>query len=252
VLLSHDRSCNLSCPSCRKALIVAKKTEQDRLNLLAEEVLLPMLRDARSVKVTGSGDPFGSNHFRHLLKRLDKDSFPNLTLEIQTNGQLLNESAWAELRLDGRVERILVSIDAARSNTYTIVRRGGTLRKLLRNLVFLRNLRQESRIGFFQLDYVVHWLNYREIPTAVDLARRLKADRIYFQLLRNWGTYTVAEFELHNIANPAHAEYQDFLAVLRDPRLEGDDVDLGNMKPFVDEARQRSAGLSQPELHEVG
>jgi pyruvate-formate lyase-activating enzyme len=249
VLLSHDRSCNLSCPSCRKTLIVAKKTEQDGLNLLADQVLLPMLRDARSVKITGSGDPFGSNHFRHLMKRLGKDTFPQLALEIQTNGQLLNKAAWTELRLEGRVDRILVSIDAARSSTYAIVRRGGTFRKLLRNLTFLRELRQQARVGLFQLDYVVQWLNYREIPEAVDLARRLHADRIYFQLLRNWGTYTVSEFELHNIANPGHPEYQDFLAVLRDPRLVGEDVDLGNMKPFVDEARQRFTRLQEQELH---
>ena len=236
VLLSHDRSCNLSCPSCRTTLIVAKKREQMRLSRLVDDVLLPMLKDARSVKITGSGDPFGSNHFRHLLQRLDQREFPWLKLEIQTNGQLMDEVAWRELKLEGRVERVLVSIDAAKEATYKIVRRGGTLRRLLRNLLFLRRLRIEGKIGFLQLDFVVQGLNYREIPAAVDLARRLKADRIYFQLLRNWGTFTSAEFDRHNIANPAHPEFSEFLTVLRDPRLKGADVDLGNMKPFVDDA----------------
>lgn len=248
VLLSHDRSCNLSCPSCRTTLIVAKKREQEKLGNLVDEVLLPMLRDARSVKITGSGDPFGSNHFRQLLRRLDTREFPLLKLEIQTNGQLMDEAAWEELRLEGRVERVLVSIDAAREPTYKIVRRGGTLRRLLRNLLFLRRLRREGRIGFLQLDYVVQALNYREIPEAVDLARRLRADRIYFQLLRNWGTFAAAEFDRHNIANPAHSEYYTFLTVLRDPRLNGQDVDLGNMKPFVDEAWQVSRCPSNSKL----
>ncbi len=32
VALSHDRSCNLSCPSCRTERIVANKAEQDKLD----------------------------------------------------------------------------------------------------------------------------------------------------------------------------------------------------------------------------
>ena len=31
VVLSHDRTCNLSCPSCRKGLVVGRRDEQDRL-----------------------------------------------------------------------------------------------------------------------------------------------------------------------------------------------------------------------------
>ena len=101
LLLSHDRSCNLSCPSCRKEPILAGKAEQERLDRLAEEVLLPLMRDARTVKVTGSGDPFGSHHFRYLLKGLGRGGAKGVKLEIQTNGQLLDARAWDDLRLEG-------------------------------------------------------------------------------------------------------------------------------------------------------
>ena len=42
VLLSHDRSCNLSCPSCRHEIVVAKKNEVDRLNRLFETTIAPL------------------------------------------------------------------------------------------------------------------------------------------------------------------------------------------------------------------
>src|SRR5262249_4974863 len=38
VVLSHDRSCNLACPSCRKDFILANKTEQAQLDKLADTV----------------------------------------------------------------------------------------------------------------------------------------------------------------------------------------------------------------------
>ena len=37
---------------------------------MADEVLLPLARDALRVRVTSSGDPFGSGHFRYVMKEL--------------------------------------------------------------------------------------------------------------------------------------------------------------------------------------
>ncbi len=232
VLLSHDRSCNLSCPSCRTRVIVARKSEQERMAEVTETVLLPLLADARLVKITGSGDPFASNHYRQLMTRLDGTAFPNLKLEIQTNGLLLDRQSWAELRLDGRVDSIWVSIDAARRETYELVRRGGAFRKLLKCLVFISRMRRDGRFRFFELAFVVQWRNYREIPEAIALARRIGADSISFQVIRNWGTFTLAEFQRQAIADPSHPEHGQFLQVLRDPRLLWPEVQLGNLAPL--------------------
>lgn len=236
VLLSHDRSCNLSCPSCRRHLIVANKANQQRLNRLAEEIVLPLLHDARQVKVTGSGDPFGSNHFRYILKRLNRREFPSLLLQIQTNGQLLDEQAWRDLKLEGLVESVWISIDAARPATYERLRRGGSFSRLMRNLEFVAELRRAERIRSFQLDAVVQTANVDELPEIVDLGRRLGADRVHLQRIRNWGTFTAAEFAEHDVASFGHPRFADLCAVLRDQRLTGADVDLGNLAPLAGEA----------------
>jgi sulfatase maturation enzyme AslB (radical SAM superfamily) len=233
VILSHDRSCNLSCPSCRRQLIVVDKAKQDELNHFAEKVVLPLLRNARLTKITGSGDPFGSNHFRHVLQRLNRREFPNLLLEIQTNGQLLDRRAWDDLELEGMVESVWISIDAARPATYERLRRGGSFLRLMRNLEFVAGLRRGGRIRSFQLDAVVQAANLDELPEIVDLGLRLGVDRVSFQRIRNWGTFTAAEFAEHDVCSSGHPRFADLCAVLRDPRLARPYVDLGNLASIV-------------------
>jgi hypothetical protein len=60
LVLSHDKSCNLSCPSCRAAVYMANARKQEELDRLTEQTLVPLMPDATSVMITGSGDPFGS------------------------------------------------------------------------------------------------------------------------------------------------------------------------------------------------
>src|SRR5208283_5759463 len=122
LILSHDQSCNLACPSCRTGYIVAKGEEQARLESVMENTILPLLKNAQYVNVTGSGDPFGSKHFRRLLKRITKEEFPKLKIDLHTNGQLFDERAWSDLGLEDFVRYVQISIDAANADTYKIVR----------------------------------------------------------------------------------------------------------------------------------
>jgi MoaA/NifB/PqqE/SkfB family radical SAM enzyme len=246
VLMSQDRSCNLSCPSCRTNAILARKNEQDRLNEIFETVILPLLRDARQVKITGSGDPFASGHYRHVLKRLSRREFPQLRVQLQTNGLLLDRRAWDELGLDGLVESVWVSIDAALPETYAIVRRGGSFDRLLQNFRFLEALRRQGRIGRLRLDFVVQARNFREMPDAVAIARAFGFDRIYFQMVRNWGTFTVAEFDGHFIGSPDHRDYGEFLEVLRHPNLTWAGVDWSTVRPFYERAKAEQHPRQSP------
>jgi molybdenum cofactor biosynthesis enzyme MoaA len=246
VLMSQDYSCNLTCPSCRTKLILARKEEQDRLKRTFEETIVPLLRDARRVKITGSGDPFASAHFRYVLKRLGRREFPQLRIQLQTNGLLLDQRAWEELQLDGLVESIWVSIDAACAETYAVVRRGGCFAKLLQNFEFLAVLRRQGRIRQLRLDFVVQALNFPEMPDAVEIARAFGFDGMYFQMIRNWGTFTVAEFEGHFIGSPDHPEYGEFLKVLQDPRLTWSGINWSNLRPSYDRANAGQQARRSP------
>ncbi len=245
VSLSYDKSCNLSCRSCRSKRIMARRSTRERYDRFAEQVVLPLLRDAEIVHINGAGDPFASGHCRRLLTRLAVDEFRHVRLDLQTNGVLLDREAWRELQLRGRVDRLWVSIDAATPATYAAIRRGGDWTRLLRNLVFMRELRRNREIRTFRLDFVVQARNFRELPAVVELARVLGCDRVRLQMIRNWGTFSPAEFKQHFIGAPDHPAFEEFLEVLRHPNLADPIIDPSTVRPMLDQARAR-AGASWP------
>ena len=241
VLLNYDRSCNLACPSCRRERIVADRDERERLDELADRVVLSLLNDARMVKATGSGDPFASAHFRRLLTKLDRESFPDLRLQLQTNGLLCDERAWNELDLEGRVDALWVSIDAARAETYATIRKFGDWERLRGNLDFMATLRARGAVRDWRLDFVVQAGNYLEMPAATDLARELGADGIHFHMIRNWGTFSPEAFRAHLIAAPDHPEHARFVEILAHPLLDWPKVDWSDLTPLRNEIMATAA-----------
>ena len=158
---------------------------------------------------------------------------------------------WQELGLDGLVESVWVSIDAARPETYAIVRRGGSFGKLLQNFEFLGALRREGHVRHLRLDFVVQARNFREMSDAVDIARAFGFDRIHFQMIRNWGTFTVAEFDRRFIGSPDHPDYGEFLEVLRHPNLAWAGVDWSNVRQLYDRAKAEQQPSSDPKCHSI-
>ncbi|MHB8884972.1 MAG: radical SAM protein [Methylovirgula sp.] len=234
--LSHDRSCNLSCPTCRTAPILADKPEQAKLEGFFEHAILPLIRETKTVYVTGSGDPFGSAHFRRVLKRLDRREFGHLTLDLHTNAQLFDARAWSEFDLAGRVGHVEISIDAAEADTYAIVRRGGQFAQLRKNLAFIAGLRQSGAIRSLEFSMVVQTRNFREMPAFVRLGQEFSADIVAFQMIRNWGTFSAAEFKEEWIGDPAHPRHQELIEILDAPELSLPIARVGNILGYTRES----------------
>lgn len=237
VKLCHDESCNLSCPSCRRHLIVADKARQAQLDRMVNEFIVPFLRDTRLLVLSGDGDPFASKHYRDVLKATKRNN-PDLRIGLHTNGVLCDERAWADCQLEGRVDTVEVSIDAADPNTYAIVRRGGDFARLLRNLAFLAKRRAAGEIKEFQLSFVVQAANFREMPAFVALGKELGVDRIRFALIRHWWRGMLpTNFPKARVWTGNHPDHDAFLAVLRDPLIVDPVVWAGDLGPAIAEAR---------------
>jgi len=230
VNLSHDRSCNLTCPSCRTKLMVAKQSEQEKLDIVRDKVVLPALKTATGVLITGSGDPFGSKHFRDVLDHLNPADFPNLQVNLQTNGQLFTEREWNRLTgLHSMIRQVYISIDAATEATYGDVRRGGSFAKLCANMGFISALRHSGRIKQLVIAFVVQACNFRQMTAFVELGREWRVDRISFSRLRQWGTYPADEFRRRDVCSADHPDHAALLDVLRSPVFRENFVWLGNM-----------------------
>ena len=171
--LCYDRSCNLSCPSCRTSIITIKGEEYIQKEKLQDKLLESALDDAELLIVTGSGDPFGSHLYNQLLTNLDATQYPKLSIRLITNGQLFTPSAWDKWHKSNRsIKIVTISVDAASEQTYPLVRRGGEFPKLLANLEFVSQLRQQGDLDFVEICFVVQQLNYQEMPEFVKLGIR--------------------------------------------------------------------------------
>jgi MoaA/NifB/PqqE/SkfB family radical SAM enzyme len=233
VNLSHDRSCNLSCPSCRTKVIVANKIEQDQFDKTLESIFLPMLKQASNVWITGSGDPFASKHYRGILSSLNRQEYKDLTVDLQTNGQLFTPSAWANLEnIHDMIGHVSVSIDAAEADTYADVRRGGTFDRLVQNMELLASLRRAEVIKRLTIAFVLQAQNIGEAKKFVELGKRWSVDQIIFSRIRQWGTYSEEEFLRRNIFNPDNPLHSKLAEVLSDPVFDDSIVWLGNISQF--------------------
>lgn len=234
VNLAYDRTCNLSCPSCRTEKFAADAEMRARFEDMQQTRILPMLKQAETVFITGSGDPFASKNFRRLMEQLGPDDYPDLRFRVMTNAMLFTRREWARFpALHRRVSLLRVSIDAATGPTHELLRRGARWDVLKENLAFAGELRRDGLVSNYQLVFVVQAENYREMGDACDLAERLGADEIFFSRMTNWGTFSDEEYRSKAVFLPTHPEHGAFLGVMADPRLQAAHVDLGDLHAFV-------------------
>jgi hypothetical protein len=234
---AFDRSCNLSCPTCRHEHIIERAASKEirQLQRLIDEQILPK---AEQLYVTGSGDAFGSPFFLDWLRTLDVSDKPKLKIHLHTNAQLWTPAIWA--KLPPEVQRIVstaeISIDAASERTYLLNRRGGSWRRLMSNLAFISELRATGPLRFLRIHMLVQQNNFDEMPAFAALGSRIGADHIYFSHLVNWGTFTADEAARRSIHLRTHPRHAELLEVLAHPSLSDPRVDFGNLSEIAQSA----------------
>lgn len=244
---SHDRSCNLACPSCRTDKILLTeggefKTVKSHHDQLVDAYFSEPTDRKFAIKVTGSGDPFASKIYREFLFGLNGADFPNLTVNLQTNGVMFTEKNWQNIhKIHRNLGFILVSCDAATPETYSPIRKGGDWDLLMKNLAHLGARRAEGCFNHYRMDFVVQAENFHEMPAFVDLAKKMGVDMVYFMLVRNWGTWPKEVYETKCIWKKTHPKFDTFMETLRDPRLGDAVVNLGNLTHY----RKVATGLAQ-------
>ena len=225
-----DRSCNLSCPSCRKKIFVDTGNKREILEL-QRKIQYEGARDTEELFIEGSGDPLGSPFTREWLRSMKKADMPKLKLiRLHTNGQLLTPEMWNTIPADIRelIQEMEISIDAASPETYHINRRGGSFEILLQNLSFIRELRKSRALKYLTLSMVVQENNFREMPAFVSLSKQFHATCVYFNRLHNWA-YSEDEFLCRAIHLPAHPRHSELSLLLKSEVFKDPIVFLGNL-----------------------
>lgn len=249
LMVGYDPTCNLACPSCRCDYIVAKGDVLEDAESMQNRIFnSPLLNSLRSMFIPTMGEVFSSRLYRGLLRTWDRERFPNLKIEILTNGLLLTPGMWASIeKSHGVIRHVVVSVNAATPETYAKIQRGGELDKLIQNLEFIKTLRDKGLLDRFVLSFFVQADNYREMPAFVALGKRIGVDGVVFENFLNWGTYTNEEYLDRAVHLPGHPEHENFKAVIADPAMLDPIVEISNLNVFHSEFDYTIARATGPE-----
>jgi hypothetical protein len=253
IALGHDSSCNLACPSCRVDIVMAGKTQNERLDRARDNVILPLLRNRHvGLHLTAWGDPFASRHYRSILEALRGEEFDEVKLSILTNGLALTKNVWETMpHLRGKIVELRVSVDAATKETYENVRRPGRWEVIHENLSVMGEINRtgvfrENRAGTdmlpyddavsFALAFVVQSANFREMPDFVRLAEEVNADAVIFQRYYSFGHEPSGVFSAKDVASAAHPQHRELQSILEDPIMRSPRVNQTFIAQIADSA----------------
>lgn len=217
ITLSGDATCNLSCPSCRTEVIKVKEEQREKNERLGDILITNLLSTPTDQPITillsTSGELFASPMLLKFLNRIKKSDFPNLQLEIQTNG-LLCERSWHKLGdLQNSVKKLTITADSCRPGTYEFLRRGGTYNELLSAMKFLQSKKNENGMQFC-VRSVLQRANYKEVEDFYKFAMTYEADQVEYVRLNDWNTRTKEEHFAEDVFDPLHPNYSEACKIL--------------------------------------
>jgi len=242
--IAIDSTCNLYCISCRENPNRSVDAKQKEKSLtICKNILEKCLHKLELLAMGGSGEVFYSPVYLELLDWLENkysDRLPQ-RLSVLTNGQLLIERWNRWPKLNKKITRLNISVDAACKETYEKVRRGASWEKLLLTLEYVRDFIKPKQPLIFGSFFTIHSENFREIPRFVELMEEYKCDYILLAELRRFGQ-TEEHFHERNVTSLNHPLYTEYLKVLEHPSIKNSKIiqrDLGKQLCLEIEQQKR-------------
>jgi len=220
-----DRTCNLTCPSCRADLIMIKGAERDRLYEATERAVLPMLRGAKRALINSAGEAFVSRPSRRLMEGLAEPGYESVVVDIITNGTVCTKEEWDKFsHLYGRIHFVRVSMDAATKETFEKLRRGAHFETVVNNLRNIYQMVRDGRVFNFTMSFTYQRDNVHEMQRFVEFGKEIGAQALIFEKLHMMeGAYSPHEFHeraVHLVDHPLHQEFlRQARAVKKDEKV---------------------------------
>ena len=215
--VNPDYGCNVRCIICRDDFnktdekIIAKWDDN------VENVVLPMLKDAKIFYTSGVGEIFVSPVTERLIKRV-AEFYPDIKFNVSSNGILFDKEHCDKLGITDRLYDIDISIHAATEETYNKIVRNGDFQKVKKNVEWLAEKYRHGDMNYFRINFVVMQYNYKEMKMFQEWANSLGIYTCYWEY-RAWGDCLEAEKIYKDLAvfKKEHPEHKEFLKMVRDP-----------------------------------
>jgi len=221
-------SCNLGCRMCPYLDVHDSPAYASEMTDETFARLLPAVRHLRAIHLTGSGEPFFNRRLPRFIEQI-REANPAIVVHATSNGTLLTESLCREL-VRVRLDRLAVSIDGATERTVGAIRLGINLPKVLANLRTLARIKAEagSRVPMLQLNYMIGYGSYDELPEMVRQAGPLGIEAIQVLDVLTGSAESVRDNLAASVARDAGRR-------LREAKRLADAAGIGMVLPYTQE-----------------
>ncbi len=175
LMIEVTTKCNYECIYCfRKNLL------EHELGSMNPRLFYTIIDEAseigvRRISFSGWGEPLIHPNIMDLISYAKENKMEVL---LNTNGYFLEE--YVDELFHMQIDEIIVSIDSADDNVYSIIRRGGELARIVNALLRLKELKIEHQTikPYLSIQYTINRYNYRNLLPMIKLARELGAYQI--------------------------------------------------------------------------
>lgn len=227
--INIDQSCNLACPSCRRApIMIEEGPEMDEKLKCMDRIFswLEKYNDPIDITMSGSSDCLASPIFRPVIRTYKPKE--NQRFEMFTNG-LLMKKILPDAPILPNITDFKLSIDAGSADVYEVVRQPGKWSVLLENLNWLDQHRKSNPVNV-KLAFTVQKSNYRDLLNFINLCneRNYKPEITQLDDWATWNSETInygasdpftlkyGTFKDNDVLNPKHPEHSECLEVLKE------------------------------------
>lgn len=175
IRIGVSRSCNFNCVSCwnYSSFLKDKRPKKWKSLKIKKEIVFNAIDQLKEMGGTGilfsgSGEPFTHPQMMNFIK---KSKEKGLVVRIQTNLSLVKKISELAKCLNSGWDLVCVNLSAATDKTYSLVHHNQKKEKFYSILEKIRFLREKNVPVRYV--YVVNKLNYKEIPTAIELSKKL-------------------------------------------------------------------------------
>ena len=216
IQISYDYECNYNCITCRDTVKINTPHETELYDNTYIPKIIKLAKNTEVITISLLGDPLYSKHSRKLIKSLVKE-YPDIKFKLHTNGLLLNEKNLEELNISDNIKIVSVSLDATNSETYKKILRTDAFDTVMKNLELMAEWKKQGKIDNLILNFVVHIMNYKEMPAFAKIAQKLDA-AAFFSGYRPWPSAEYHKrYDEVAVFEPTNKHYKELVKILHNP-----------------------------------
>lgn len=174
--------CNLRCYHCyQNDFTHTQEIPFTEITKIIDRIVQELRDYYIGINVTG-GEPLLRVDIYEILKYLDKKD--NIkTINIITNGLLLNDKAMEKLNELKKIKELKISLEGGDTKANDRIRGRGTFNRVINSIKSIRTISKKELVLMFTLGSY----NYRNLSAMLKLAGELRADGMIIERFVPWG-----------------------------------------------------------------